>query len=246
MWKAARVVPGAGEVIGRVCTLDYTRPGKPRIDWDDPAAKQQLVSDLFSDALAVLDELAGPGAPARDAAAADALGQLALVAGQDVASRRKDRTGRTGGGGSPGRWPRTGHLDGGHPGQAHLPVELRVTGIRAAVAYDQYALPAPSGAGELRFALECHFPWGIVNAAKAGIFSAAQHPGTGDDAASGGAAVAGAEAEQGAGLKIYGDSAYGSGEARAAYPRRRPRHGHQAQAAAARRARRVHPRRLHR
>jgi hypothetical protein len=32
---------------------------------------------------------------------------------------------------------------------------LRVTGIRAALAYDQDALPAPSGAGDLGFALEC-------------------------------------------------------------------------------------------
>ena len=84
MRKVARVVEGAAEVIARVCTLDYSRPGKPPIDWDDPAAKQALVSDLVNDALAVLAELAGPGAPERGAAAADALGLLALVAGQDV------------------------------------------------------------------------------------------------------------------------------------------------------------------
>jgi hypothetical protein len=82
--KVARVVPGAAGVVARVCALDYSRPGKPVIDWDDPAAKQQLVSDLVGDALAVLAELSGPGAPERDAAAADALGLLALVAGQDV------------------------------------------------------------------------------------------------------------------------------------------------------------------
>ena|SRR5271165_4443222 len=82
--KVARVVPGAGEVISGVCALDYGKPGKPAIDWDDPAAKQQLVSDLVNDALAVLAELAGDGAPERDEPAADALGLLALVAGQDV------------------------------------------------------------------------------------------------------------------------------------------------------------------
>ena len=71
-------------MISRVCRLDYSQPGKPPIDWDDPAAKQKLVSDLVNDALAVLAALAGPGAPQRDAAAADALGLLALVAGQDV------------------------------------------------------------------------------------------------------------------------------------------------------------------
>ncbi len=72
--KVARVVPGAGEVISRVCRLDYSQPGKPPIDWDDPAAREKLVSDLVSDALAVLAELAGPGAPRPDDVQADALG----------------------------------------------------------------------------------------------------------------------------------------------------------------------------
>src|SRR5690349_9399472 len=78
--KVARVVPGAGEVIGAVCRLDYSRPGKPGIDWDDPQAKDELVSDLVNDALAVPGALAGPDAPQREQAAADALGLLALVA----------------------------------------------------------------------------------------------------------------------------------------------------------------------
>jgi hypothetical protein len=82
--KVARVVSGAPEVIGRVCTVDYSRPGKPPIDWDDPVAKQNLVSDLVNDALAVLAELCGADAPEREDKAADALGLLALVAGQDV------------------------------------------------------------------------------------------------------------------------------------------------------------------
>jgi hypothetical protein len=84
MRRVARVVPGAAEVIAKVCTLDYGKPGKPDIDWDDPAAKQRLVSDLVNDALAVLAALTGPHTPQRDGAAADALGLLALVAGQDV------------------------------------------------------------------------------------------------------------------------------------------------------------------
>src|SRR3989440_2171764 len=95
--KVARVVPGAGEVIGRVCQRDYSQPGKPDIDWDDPQARQDLVSDLVNDALAVLDALAGPGAPERDAAGADALGLLALVAGQDVEPAE-------GSDGTDGRW----------------------------------------------------------------------------------------------------------------------------------------------
>jgi len=84
MRKVARLVPGAAQVISRVAKLDYSKAGKPGIDWDDPQAKQALVSDLVNDALAVLAELAGPDAPAREDAAADALGLLALVAGQDV------------------------------------------------------------------------------------------------------------------------------------------------------------------
>src|SRR5215468_2757504 len=64
--KVVRTVPGAQAVIAAVCTLDYAKPGKPDIDWDDPAAKQELVSTLVNDALAVLAELCGPGAPERD------------------------------------------------------------------------------------------------------------------------------------------------------------------------------------
>ena len=84
MRKVARLVPGAQEVVSRVARLDYSKPGKPQIDWDDPDAKQQLVSDLVNDALAVLAELTSPDAPEREDKAADALGLLALVAGQDV------------------------------------------------------------------------------------------------------------------------------------------------------------------
>src|SRR5258705_199209 len=54
MRKVARVVPGAKAVIERVCRLDYSKPGKPGIDWDHPQAKQNLVSDLLDDRAAVL------------------------------------------------------------------------------------------------------------------------------------------------------------------------------------------------
>ena len=95
--KVARVVPGAAEVIDRVCTLDYSQPGKPPIDWDDPEAKQNLVSDLVSDALAVLAQLTGKDAPQWEEKAADALGLLVLVAGQDVEPAEDSD-------GSDGRW----------------------------------------------------------------------------------------------------------------------------------------------
>src|SRR5258707_334468 len=43
--RCARLVPGAAELIASVCAgHDYSQPGKPRIDWHDPAAKDALVS----------------------------------------------------------------------------------------------------------------------------------------------------------------------------------------------------------
>ena len=93
--RVAREVPGAAEQIAAVCTgHDYARPGKPKIDWDDPAAKDALVSVLVHDANALVDVF-------KDAelaeAAASALALLALVAGQDVEPAE-------GSDGTDGRW----------------------------------------------------------------------------------------------------------------------------------------------
>ena len=56
-------MPGAAEQIAAVCTgHDYCKPGKPKIDWDDPAAKDALVSALVNDANAVVAALRGRGA----------------------------------------------------------------------------------------------------------------------------------------------------------------------------------------
>jgi hypothetical protein len=80
--RVAREVPGAAGQIAAVCTgHDYSSPGKPKIDWDDPAAKDALVSALVNDANALIEALAGAELD-QDAACAVAL--LALVAGQDV------------------------------------------------------------------------------------------------------------------------------------------------------------------
>jgi hypothetical protein len=80
--RVARLVPGAAGQIAAVCTgHDYSKPGKPTIDWDDPAAKDALVSALVNDANALVAALEG-AAVEEEAAAALAL--LALVAGQDV------------------------------------------------------------------------------------------------------------------------------------------------------------------
>src|SRR5271165_2417577 len=93
--RVAREVPGAAEQITKVCTgHDYPAPGKPKIDWDDPAAKDALVSALVNDANAVVEAF---GDAELDEPAASALALLALVAGQDVEPAE-------GSDGTDGRW----------------------------------------------------------------------------------------------------------------------------------------------
>jgi hypothetical protein len=77
--RVRRLVPAAREV--QLWAHDYERPGKPVCAWDDPEAKQALVSGLVNDALAVL---AVAGDAGLDAEQAEAVALLALVAGQDV------------------------------------------------------------------------------------------------------------------------------------------------------------------
>lgn len=87
--RVRRLVPGAGAVA--LAGHDYDAGAKPVIAWDDPAAKQALITALVSDALALIGALDGI---ALDAEGADALGLLALVAGQDVEAGDTDGTWR--------------------------------------------------------------------------------------------------------------------------------------------------------
>jgi len=205
--KVARVVPGAGEVIGAVCRLDYSRPGKPGIDWDDPQAKDELVPDLVNDALAVLGALAGPDAPARDEAAAGALGLLALVAGQDVEPAE-------GSDGTDGRW-RIARKVASDRVISTVDTQARHTrksksarrdGFRAHVAAEpgtglitdcEMTMAAGQGSGDAE------------NGVTMAIRDRFGGCGDGDAAAGGGQGIAD--------LEIYGDSHYGSGQARADY-----------------------------
>jgi Transposase DDE domain/Transposase domain (DUF772) len=226
MRKAARLVPGAAGVIAAACKLDYSAPGKPAIDWDDPQARESLVGGLVNDALAVLGAMAGPDAPQRDAAAADALGLLALVAGQDVEPAEDSD-------GTDGRWriarkvapdrvistvdPEARHTrkskskrrDGFRGHVAAEPETGLITDCEMTMAAGPGSADAENGvkmAGRDRF----H---------RAGPQPRAGAP---DQAGPRDARArdererdAGAQDEQG--LEVYGDSAYGSGEARAAY-----------------------------
>jgi len=75
--RVRRVIPSSREVA--LVAHDYDQPGKPAISWDDEAARAALVHALVEDArsLLALDESEDPDAK-------EALGLLALVAGQDV------------------------------------------------------------------------------------------------------------------------------------------------------------------
>jgi IS5 family transposase len=77
--RVRRLVPQAREV--ELGAHDYDRPGKPECAWDDPVARQALVTGLVGDALAVLAAVDGVELGDEQAEAA---ALLALVAGQDV------------------------------------------------------------------------------------------------------------------------------------------------------------------
>ena len=100
------MVPGAAAVIAEHCTgHDYHEPGKPAIAWDDPDARARLVDALVGDAHRLLGHLPEQEL---DAGRGEAVGLLALVAGQDVEPAEGSDGTDWAAGGSPGRSPRSG------------------------------------------------------------------------------------------------------------------------------------------
>ena len=87
--RVRKLIPEAAVV--EVAAHDYDASGKPVCAWDDPDAKAALVSGLVNDARAVIDAL--EGIELNDVQA-DAVGLLALVAGQDVEPGDEDGTWR--------------------------------------------------------------------------------------------------------------------------------------------------------
>jgi IS5 family transposase len=183
--RVRRQVPGAAEVITARCTAhDYDDPGKPKIAWNDKAAREQLIDALVSDAHRLLGHL--PEAE-HGPKAADALALLALIAGQDVEPVE-------GSDGTDGRWriaqrvapdrvistvdPEARH--------AHKTVHRRQDGFKAHVAVEPDT--------------------GIITDC---ALSKASGPGSGD-AAVGNDLLAG-EPEP---VTVLADSAYGAGELR--------------------------------
>jgi hypothetical protein len=85
--RVRRLMPEAAAVD--VTAHDYDASGKPVCAWDDSDAKAALVNGLVHDAHAVLVALEGVELGAEGA---DAVGLLALVAGQDVEPGDDDGT----------------------------------------------------------------------------------------------------------------------------------------------------------
>ena len=218
--RVAREVPGAAELIARVCTgHDYPVPGKPKIDWDDPQAKDALVSALVDDANTVVAALSGAELDER---AASALALLALVAGQDVEPAE-------GSDGSDGRWRIARKVAGDRvistvdPDARHTrkSPEARRDGYRAHLAADPETgiitdekLTKASGTENSDPAVAEEFLVTEAGQDEAGSAAAEQSPAAGqdDDSAAGQHGHNGAEEP----LAWYGDSAYGTGDLRGA------------------------------
>jgi len=151
--RVLREVPGAEEAAASWCTAhDYTDPGKPKIAWNDEQARADLVDALVTDALNLLGRL--PEQQLGEAAA-NAVGLLALVAGQDV-EPANDSDGRD------GRWriarrtvyDRTVSTVDPEARHIHKNRTRHQEGFRAHVAFEpedglftEVALTAGSGAG---------------------------------------------------------------------------------------------------
>lgn len=190
-------MPGAAEFIAAECHAhDYADPGKPNIAWDDKQAKETtLVSALVEDALAVVATFTQAAADGElDERAAQALALLALVCGQDVEPA-------DGSDGTDGRWKTARKVaedrvistvdpDTRH---VHKTVHHRQDGYKAHVAVEP----------------------------DTGLFTGVKL--TKANGSDNHEAVIGLEllmgedhSEDEAGLEVLGDTAYGSGQARAA------------------------------
>jgi len=189
--RVSRVVPGAAELVAAACTgHDYTQPGKPRIDWDDPAAKDALVSALVNDANVLVDALQERKL---DEEAVSALGLLALVAGQDVEPA-------DGSDGTDGRWR----------------IARKVAEDRVISVHDPETRHTRKSPEARRDGYRAH----LAACPETGIITGEQLTQAcgeaNSDAAAAGRFLAEQAASDGPACEWYGDSAYGTGDLRAA------------------------------
>jgi transposase len=192
--RVRRQVPAAAAVIAQSCHAhDWDDPGKPQLAWDDKAARDGLVSALVNDANRIVDALRGADL---DEPAAQAVALLALVAGQDVEPAE-------GSDGTDGRWR-----------IAHRVAENRVISV---------VDPAARHVHKSVHRRQDGFKGHVAIEPDTGLFTAGElTEASGEDNHE---AVVGLglleddpadDADIEAGFEVLGDSAYGTGDARAA------------------------------
>ena len=162
-----------------VTAHDYDTAGKPAVAWDDPVAKTALISALVNDALAIIAALDGV---ALDGDGADAVGLLALIAGQDVEP-----------GDSEGTWR----------------IAQRVAPDRIISTVDPESRHMHKSRSEYRDGYKAH----VAVEPETGLITAtALTPANAGDGPTGVTLLA----DETPGLQVLADSAYGSGQVRAA------------------------------
>lgn len=182
--RVRRLVPEAAAV--EVVAHGYDASGKPVCAWDDPDAKTALVTGLVNDARAIIAALDGV---ALDDEQVDAVGLLALVAGQDVEPGDEEGTWRIAQRVAPDRVISTVDPESRH---MHKSVSSYRDGYKAHVAVEPET--------------------GLITAC-------ALTPANAGDGPTGVALLEGEEP----GLQVLADSAYGSGDVRAAIGQARHR-----------------------
>lgn len=187
--RLGREVPGASERIAAECTgHDYITPGKPKIDWDDPQARDTLVSALVTDANRLVEIFTGPGLKLTDKQT-EAVALLALVAGQDVEPAE-------GSDGTDGRWR----------------IARRVAADRVISTVDPQARHTRKSPEARRDGYRAHLEAEPdTTLITQGLLTKASGEDNSDHAVAARMLTQASEP-----VEVYGDSAYGTGELRAA------------------------------
>lgn len=185
--RVRREVPAAAAVIAEHCSAhDYDDPGKPAIAWHDQGAREQLVDGLVSDAHRLLGHLPEQELGPR---AAEAVALLALVAGQDVEP-----------------------VEGSDGTDGHWRIAQNVAGDRVISTVDPEARHAHKTVHRRQDGFKAH----IAIEPDTGIITeCALTQASGPDNHEAVVGLALLEGEQ-APVRVLGDSAYGTGAARAA------------------------------
>ncbi|WP_256041428.1 IS1182 family transposase [Cryobacterium sp. SO1] len=183
--RVGREIPGADVSVAGLTGHDYSQPGKPDIAWDDRDARDELVSRLVTDALALLGSI---NVHILNKKQQETVALLALVAGQDVEPA-------DGSDGTDGRWR----------------IARRVAPDRVISTVDPDARHAHKSRQKKIDGYKAHVnaepDTGLVTAAMLTKASGSQN----SDAARGGELLAADVSIGEQNIDVLGDSAYGSG-----------------------------------